>query len=164
MPKVWAAQPNVHLLMAGARTSYSPQLQGMINAFPPEQQARITVVNDFPEKQKPNLLAACNVIAHPSGNESFGIVFVEAWACGKPVIGARVGSIPSVIDEGKDGLLFKYLDPDSLAQAILELLDAPSQQIRMGEAGRQKVLRNYTWEIVADRLRAVYAELVSGHR
>jgi glycosyltransferase involved in cell wall biosynthesis len=134
----------------------------MINAFPPQQQARITVVNDFPEKQKPDLLAACDVIAHPSGNESFGIVFVEAWACGKPVIGARVGSIPSVIDEGQDGLLFNYLDPDSLAQALLDLLDNPSQQARMGEAGRQKVLGNYTWEIVADRLRAVYAELVSG--
>jgi glycosyltransferase involved in cell wall biosynthesis len=164
MPKVWAALPDVHLLMAGARTSYSPQLDLMIEAFPPEKQAQITVVNDFPEKQKPNLLAACDVIAHPSGNESFGIVFVEAWACGKPVIGARVGSIPSVIDEGQDGLLFKYLDPDSLAQAILRLLDDPSQRSRMGEAGRQKVLRDYTWEIVADRLRAVYAELVSGHQ
>jgi glycosyltransferase involved in cell wall biosynthesis len=164
MPKVWGAQPNAHLLMAGARTSYSPQLDRMINAFAPEQQARITVVSDFPEKQKPNLLAACDLIAHPSGNESFGIVFVEAWASGKPVIGARVGSIPSVIDEGQDGLLFKYLDPDSLAQAILELLDDPLRQARMGEAGRQKVLRNYTWEIVADRLRAVYAELVSGHQ
>jgi glycosyltransferase involved in cell wall biosynthesis len=164
MPKVWAAQPNVRLLMAGARTSYSPQLDRMINAFAPEQQAQITVVNDFPEKEKPNLLAACDVIAHPSGNESFGIVFVEAWACGKPVIGARIGSIPSVIDEGQDGLLFKYLDPDSLAQAILRLLDDPSQRSRMGEAGRQKVLRDYTWEIVADRLRAVYAELVSGHQ
>ncbi len=164
MPKVWAAKPNAHLLMAGARTSYSPQLDRMIHALPPKQQSQITVVNDFPERQKPDLLAACDLIAHPSGNESFGIVFVEAWACGKPVIGARVGSIPSVIDEGRDGLLFEYLNPDSLTQAILELLDDPAQRTRMGKSGRKKVLKNYTWEIVADRLRAVYCQLAPRKR
>ena len=164
MPKVWAARPNTHLLMAGARTSYSLQLDRMINAFPPDRHAQITVVNDFPEEQKPDLLAACDLIAHPSGNESFGIVFVEAWACRKPVIGARVGSIPSVIDEGRDGLLFEYLDPSSLAQAVVRLLDNPAQRSAMGQAGREKVLRNYTWEIVADRLRAVYAEVVSSQQ
>jgi len=164
MPKVWAVQPDVHLLMAGARTSYSPQIDQMINALPPERQAQVTVINDFSEDEKPNLLAACDVVAHPSGNESFGIAFIEAWACGKPVIGARVGAIPSVIDEGQDGLLFRYPDPDSMAQALLELLANPSRRTGMGEAGRRKVLENYTWEIVTGRLRAVYAEVIRRHR
>ena len=164
MPKVWAAHPDVHLMMAGARTSYSPQIDHMINALPPEQQAQVTVINDFSEDEKPNLLAACDVVAHPSGNESFGIAFIEAWACGKPVIGARVGAIPSVIDEGQDGLLFRYPDLDSMAQAILELLANPSRRTRMGEAGRRKVLENYTWEIVTSRLRAVYTEVIRRHR
>lgn len=163
MPKVWASQPDACLMMAGARTSYSPQIERMISTLPPERQAQVTIINDFPEEEKPHLLAACDVLAHPSGNESFGIVFVEAWASGKPVIGARVGSIPSVIDDGHDGLLFEYLDSESLAQAILELLNSPLRRARMGEAGRKKVLQNYTWEILASRLRAVYAELVSGH-
>jgi len=161
MPKVWVVYPNVHLLMAGARTSYSPQIDQMINALPPEQRAQVTVINDFPEDEKPNLLAACDLLAHPSGNESFGIALIEAWACGLPVIGARVGAIPSVVDEGLDGLLCSYLDPDSMAQAILELLANPSRRIRMGEAGRRKVLENYTWEIVTGRLRAVYTEVIS---
>jgi glycosyltransferase involved in cell wall biosynthesis len=161
MPQVWAAHPNAHLLMAGARTSYSPRIDQVINALAPEQQARVTVVSDFSEGQKPRLLAASDLIAHPSGNESFGIAFIEAWACGKPVIGARVGAIPSVIDEGQDGLLVRYLDPDSLAQAILELLADPSRRVRMGKAGRRKVLENYTWEIVTDRLRAVYSAVTA---
>ena len=163
MPSVWAVQPNVHLLMAGARTSYSSQIDEMINALPPEQRAQVTVVSDFPADEKPNLLAACDLVAHPSGNESFGIAFVEAWACGKPVVGARVGAIPSVIDEGQDGLLSTYLDPESMAQAILVLLANRSSRIRMGEAGRRKVLANYTWEIVTDRLRDVYTEVISHH-
>jgi glycosyltransferase involved in cell wall biosynthesis len=164
MPQVWAVHPNVRLLMAGARTSYSPQIDRVINALPPEQQAQVTVISDFSEDQKPRLLAACDLIAHPSGNESFGIAFIEAWACGKPVIGVRVGAIPSVIDEGRDGLLVRYLDPDSLAQAILELLADPSRRVRMGQAGRRKVLENYTWEIVTDRLREVYVEVNSRYQ
>jgi len=161
MPKIWAVHPNTHLMMAGARTSYSPQIDQMINALPAEQQAQVTVVNDFSEDEKLNLLAACDLIAHPSGNESFGIVFIEAWACGKPVIGARVGAISSVIDEGKDGLLVRYLDPSHMSQAILQLLADPSRRDRMGKAGRRKVLENYTWEIATDRLRAVYSEVIS---
>lgn len=161
MPDVWTVHPNTRLLMAGARTCYSPQIDQMISAFPPEQRSQVTVINDFSEEKKPELLAACDLIAHPSGNESFCLALIEAWACGKPVIGARVGAISSVIDEGQDGLLARYLDPDSMARAILELLADPSRRIRMGEAGRRKVLGNYTWEIVTDRLRAVYIQASS---
>jgi glycosyltransferase involved in cell wall biosynthesis len=161
MPQVWAVHPNAHLLMAGARTSYSPTLDRMISALSPEQQAQITVVNDFPEEEKPNLLAACDLIAHPSGYESFGLVLIEAWACGRPVIGTRVGAIASVIDEEENGLLVEYLDPDSMAQAILKLMGDPALRVKLGEAGRSKLLENYTWQIVTDRLRAVYTEVVS---
>lgn len=159
MPKVWAVHPNARLLMAGARTSYSPTLDRMINALPSEQQAQITVVNDFPEEEKPNLLAACDLVAHPSGYESFGLVLIEAWACGRPVIGTRVGAIASVIDEGENGLLVEYLDPDGMAKAILKLMGDPALRARLGEAGRKKLLENYTWEIVTDRLRVVYSGL-----
>lgn len=161
MPPVWAQHPRAHLLLAGARTSYSPQLDRMIDALPPRQRAQVTIVSDFSEDEKPNLLAACDLIAHPSAGESFGISFVEAWACGKPVIGARAGAIPAVIDEGQDGLLFEHPDPRSMAQAILELLANLSRRAAMGRAGQSKVLEHYTWEIVTDRLRALYARLIS---
>jgi glycosyltransferase involved in cell wall biosynthesis len=136
----------------------------MIDALPPEQRSRVTVINDFAEEDKPQILAATDVFAHPSGNESFGIAFVEAWACGKPVIGARVGSIPSVVDEHENGLLFDYLDPRDLARAILALLDDPERQRTLGRAGREKVLNNYTWDIITDRLRDVYAGLLSNYQ
>jgi glycosyltransferase involved in cell wall biosynthesis len=160
MPYIWAQQPNVRLLMAGARTSYSAQLDKMIAALPPAQQGQITLMNDFPESEKPNLLAAADVLVHPSGNESFGIVFVEAWAAGKPVIGADVGAPASLIVEGEDGLLFRYGDAASLAQKAGQLLLQPAQRVAMGAAGWEKVLANYTWEIVADQVRQVYADLL----
>jgi glycosyltransferase involved in cell wall biosynthesis len=161
MPHIWAQQPNARLLLAGARTNYSDQLDGLITALPPAQQAKIHINNDFPESEKPDLLAAADLLVHPSGNESFGIVFVEAWAAGKPVIGADVGALASLIADGQDGLLFRYGDAVSLAEQVLTLLAQPGMGAALGAAGRQKVLTNYTWEIVADRVRQLYADLVT---
>ncbi|HID53739.1 MAG TPA: glycosyltransferase family 1 protein [Anaerolineae bacterium] len=160
MPRVWAVFPQARLLMAGARTAYSAQLDGMIARLPPEQRARITQIHDFPEEEKPSLLAAADIFVHPSGNESFGIVFVEAWAVGKPVIGANVGAVASLIAAGRDGLLFEHGSADSLAEAALTLLADAGKRAVLGAAGRQKVLANYTWEIVSDRLRDVYRQAV----
>lgn len=161
MRRVWAVYPDVRLLIAGGQTSYSRAIQRHIGSLAPEQQARVTRVNDFAEEDKPALLAACDLFVLPSGYESFGIAFVEAWACNKPVIGARIGAIPSVIDEGRDGLLAAYQDPDDLARAVLELLSDPQRRAQMGQAGRQKVLENYTWDTVTDRVRAVYVRAVA---
>lgn len=71
--------------------------------------------------------------------ESFGMVLAEAMACGVPVIGSRIGGIPTVIDEGKTGLLVTPNDPDSLASAITSLLADESLQKSFGEAGRRRV-------------------------
>lgn len=160
MPHIWAQQPDAHLLLAGARTNYSAKLDELIAALPPAQQAQIHIINDFPEQEKPDLLAAADLLVHPSGNESFGIVFAEAWAAGKPVIGADVGALASLIDAGQDGLLFRYGDPQSMAAQVLTLLANLAQRAALGAAGRQKVLANFTWEIVADRVRQLYTDLV----
>ena len=164
MPHIWAQQPDAQLLLAGARTNYSDQLDRLIAALPPGQQAKIHLINDFPESEKPDLLAAADMLVHPSGNESFGIVFAEAWAAGKPVIGADVGALASLIDAGQDGLLFRYGDPASMAAQVLTLLANPAQRAHLGAAGRQKVLANYTWEIVADRVRQLYADTIARSR
>ncbi|MCP4415057.1 MAG: glycosyltransferase family 4 protein [Chloroflexi bacterium] len=159
MPQIWAKRPNVRLLMAGSRTNYSTELDKLIAALSPAKQAKITILNDFPESEKPDLLAAADLLLHPSGNESFGIVFAEAWAAGKPVIGADVGALASLIAEGEDGLLFRYGDATSMAQKVCHMLTHPQQAEAMGAAGRKKVLANYTWEIVADRVRQIYVNL-----
>jgi glycosyltransferase involved in cell wall biosynthesis len=163
MPRVWDVCPDARVLIAGAKGPYSSQLEHLVETLPPERQTQVTVISDFSEAEKPVLLQACDLFVLLSGQESFGIAFVEAWACGKPVIGAHVGAVPSVIDEGRDGLLVTYQDPDALAQAILELLADPQRRRRMGQAGQKKVLEDYTWEIVTDRVRAVYLEAIARH-
>ena len=92
----------------------------------------------------------------PSRTDSFGIVYLEAWLCGVPVIGARAGGVPAVIEEERDGLLVNFGDVSDLAVKIKLLLDDRATATRLAEAGRQKVLARYTWEKVFGNIRAVY--------
>jgi glycosyltransferase involved in cell wall biosynthesis len=163
MRRVWQVLPDARLLIAGTRTPYSAHIDGLLDKLPPEQKKATTVVDDFCEADKPALISACDLLVLPSSHESFGLVFLEAWACGKPVIGARVGAIPSVIDEGVNGLLARYGDENDWARAITELASDSTQQARMGEAGRKKVLAHHTWKTVTARFRSVYERVVITH-
>jgi glycosyltransferase involved in cell wall biosynthesis len=163
MPHVWAVYPETKLVIAGAKGSFFAQVSTLIQDLSPKQQSQITLMTDFSEAQKPALLAASDIFVLPSEAESFGIAFVEAWACRRPVIGARMGAVASLIDEEKDGLLFTCGDVGDLARAISTLLAAPQQRTQMGEAGFQKVLANYTWDIVVERTRSVYQSVIVHH-
>jgi glycosyltransferase involved in cell wall biosynthesis len=156
MQQIWVECPQACLLIAGARTTYSVTLEGLIAQLSPDLRSRVAILSNFAEEDKPAIFAACDLLAFPSGQESFGIVFLEAWAAGKPVIGARVGAIPTVIDEGKDGLLIQHRDVHDLVEAIRTLLSQPDLRRQLGEAGRLKVLDRYTWDMVADGFRHVY--------
>jgi glycosyltransferase involved in cell wall biosynthesis len=156
MNLVWAVYPTAHLLLAGSRTPYSSKIEAMINQLPDERRSRIKLIYNFKESEKPQLFASTDVFAYPSGFESFGIAFIEAWAAGKPVVGCRRGAIPCVVNAGKDGLLVSFGDEDLLAEAIIHLLQNPGWAHAMGETGRLKVIQKYRWEVVADRFRGVY--------
>ncbi len=159
MRLVWVEVPMARLLLAGGRTSYSPTLDALIAALPAPQRARVTVVGDFSEAEKPALLAAGDLFVLPSAEESFGIALVEAWACGLPVVGAGVDAVGSLIEDGVDGLHFDYPDVASLAAAIRTLLSQPDLRSRLGQAGHAKVHAHYTWERVTAEVRAVLAEV-----
>jgi glycosyltransferase involved in cell wall biosynthesis len=159
MRLVWAELPQVRLLLAGGRTSYSPTLDALIAALPPAQRARVTVISDFQEADKPAILAAGDLLVLPSAEESFGIALVEAWASGLPVVGAGVNAVGSLIDDGVDGLHFRYPEAASLAAAIRTLLTQPELRRRLGIAGRAKVHAHYTWDGITAQVRDLLAEV-----
>jgi glycosyltransferase involved in cell wall biosynthesis len=161
MPKVWAHFPKAKLLLAGASTHYLNRIEQMIAQLTLEYQQNVVIKADFPEDCKAEIFAACDMLVLPSTEESFGIVFLEAWACGKPVIGLRAGAIPTIIANGADGVLAKPGDTDDLARVICELLANPQRQAKMGQAGYQKVKNNYTWDIVTAKFRQVYEQVRS---
>lgn len=156
MPHVWKNVPEAHLVIAGARSMFVPHLEAMIADLRVSQRRRVTVRYDFASGEKPDLFAALDVFAYPSGFESFGIAFVEAWAAGKPVVGCRRGAIPSLVSDGIDGLLVKWEDPGSLAEALVALLKDPARASAMGTAGKDKAHQKYTWRRIGERFRNVY--------
>jgi glycosyltransferase involved in cell wall biosynthesis len=88
----------------------------------------------------------CNVFALPSRGEGFGLVILEAMACAKPVIGGAHGGIPDIVEDGVTGLLVPHGDSERLAQALESILDHPNQASEMGARGRERVLKEYTFD------------------
>ena len=108
------------------------------------------------EEEKREVFAACDLFVMPSRHDSFGIVYLEAWQCGRPVIGARVGAIPEVIEDGEDGLLVEFGNVRQLAVAIDDLLSHPDRCREMGERGRKKVLERFDWQKNVEKMEKVY--------
>jgi phosphatidyl-myo-inositol dimannoside synthase len=129
---------------------------------------RVIFAGSIPEKQLPEVYGLADVFVLPSRMrlesydvEGFGMVFLEANACGKPVIGGRCGGIPDAIVEGTTGFLVDPLDPGEIADNIVRLLDNPELGRRMGLEGRQRVVREFTWDHFAGRLRAILNSMIS---
>ena len=106
--------------------------------------------------------SACNVFVTTPWYEPFGITPVEAMACGRPVVGSDTGGIRSTIVHGKTGFLVPPKDPGRLAERLFELASDPALCARMGEAGRLRARRLYTWKRVGQDLQAVFGRMAAG--
>ncbi len=163
LPAIWRELPQARLLLAGAGTHETATLQTLIRSLAcPE---RVTIIPDFEEQDKPAIFSAADIIVHLSERESFGIVIVEGWAAGKPVIGARAGASASVITDGEDGVLVQYGDAADLARAVIALGNSAMTRQTLGRAGQDKARRLYDWQVVVSRYRSLFSALVaSGDR
>jgi len=161
MERVWLRHPSARLLIAGARTVFSPQVEALVARLPADRRDKVLVRFDFSEADKPRLMALVDLLAYPSKYESYGIAFLEAWAAGKPVIGCRCGAVAEVVQENADGLLVPYADPRALADAIVALLDEPARARALGAAGRRRVRAEHSWRRIAGRFRDAYARTIA---
>jgi phosphatidyl-myo-inositol dimannoside synthase len=131
---------------------------------------RVHFLGSVPDAQKTAWLWLCDVFAMPSRDipseppEGFGIVYLEANLCGKPVIGARSGGVEDAVEEGVNGLLVEPDRPDQLAEAARRLLEDPDEARRLGEQGRKRVLERFTWQAVAPQFAEAVESLARGAR
>jgi glycosyltransferase involved in cell wall biosynthesis len=146
---------DLQLLAIGPETDYSqslwPRYQGLDG---------LKVMGAVPDQAKLAALRACDCLVLPSVGEAFGIVFLEAWMMGKPVVGARTLAVSSVIDHGRDGLLATPGDGADLAACIARLYSDPGLARCMGIKGREKVLRRYTVARMAERVEGIYLRVL----
>jgi glycosyltransferase involved in cell wall biosynthesis len=119
---------------------------------------KVIYLGKIEEKDLVDAYDACDVFAMMSESESFGMVFCEAWSRKKPVIGNRnCGAVAALIDDNWDGFLCS--DKTELIIAITKLLNDKDTAVLFGERGYQKVIKNYTWKIIADRILNCYNAL-----
>ncbi|MGH2596860.1 MAG: D-inositol-3-phosphate glycosyltransferase [Actinomycetota bacterium] len=135
-----------HLMELAAALGVSERVM----LFPPLPQARLA-----------DVYAAADVVLVPSRSESFGLVALEAQACGTPVVAAAVGGLRFVVQDGQTGFLVEGHDPADHADRMLQILRDPAFAAEMGTTAAREALR-FTWEATASELAGIYRELVAG--
>ena len=113
------------------------------------------------------MLTHATVFVCPSIYEPLGIVNLEAMACAAAVVASDVGGIPEVVADGSTGLLVHYdeRDPEvfeqALADAVNDLVGDPARAAAMGEAGRQRAIDEFGWDVAARRTVAIYRSVLA---
>jgi glycosyltransferase involved in cell wall biosynthesis len=153
------SQQDVYLLAVGAESDFSQALWSRYAGL-----EGLVVRGEVPDEERLAALAACDVLSLPSTGEAFGIVYLEAWAYHKPVIGARISSVSSLVTDGEDGLLVEPNQVTPLVQALADLVQHPEKARAMGERGRMKLERRYTIGRIADTVEGAYARVLRKHR
>jgi len=106
---------------------------------------------------------AADLLLLPSVHEPFGIVVLEAWAAGLPVVASRVGGVPYFLDDGVTGRLFESGDSAQASACVADLLQDPDRRRALGAAGRELALGEYSWDRVTQRLLELYQDVIREH-
>jgi len=155
LPRLLTQRPEVQLVLAGAGDdrAWLEELadQNGVNRH-------VHFLTELSYSELAASYSACEIFALPSSGEGFGMVYLEAMACGKPVIGGLHGGAPEVIQDGVTGYLVPHGDPIQLATSIETLLADPVHAKEMGARGRQRVEYEFRFNVFAKSLKKILRE------
>jgi D-inositol-3-phosphate glycosyltransferase len=123
---------------------------------------RVRFVPPQPHEVISTYYRAADVCLVPSRSESFGLVALEAGACGTPVVASNVGGLTTLVDHGRTGFLVERREPSDFADYVRRILADPGAAATMSARAAAQALE-YSWKDAADRLAALHEELASGH-
>ncbi len=156
-----AARPEAFLVLIGPETqpAYAAKLREFIAAHGLGGFVKLLpgLPNDHPELVQ--AFHACDVFVLPSMHEPFGIVVLEAWSSGRPVLASRVGGLKTLVKDGETGV---FLDPNAgdaaadLAAKLTRLAGEPELRRCLGEAGRREAREHYDWTQIGQQLESLY--------
>lgn len=164
--RAWVQERGLHYAIVGRRAEddrYYQELRRQIADAGAE--GHVHFLGNVDESRKVALLRGCAAfmltptVSDEGGFEAFGLVYLEAGAAGRPVLGVRGSGAEDAITDGENGYLREQGDVEGLAAALLRLLREPGLAARMGAAGRLRAERQ-TWARAAARVAAIYGELL----
>jgi glycogen synthase len=165
------------VLCAGAPDTpeIAAETEALIDELKATREGVILISEMLPREKIKVLYSQARVFACPSLYEPFGIINLEAMSCETPVVGSKVGGIPEIIVEGETGFLiplesksrtdFNPIDPEGFQKAFADkiniLLEDEALATKMGKAGRERVLKIFSWESIAKTTFEYYQEVIS---
>lgn len=153
---VWRDYPTTHFVFIGPRWD-----SDCAELFATYADPRIIEIGLVDEAEKHNALAASDVVCVPSTVDVFPLVYVEAWACGKPVIASRFPGSEEIVLNGYNGLIASP-ESSSVARAVRSVLANDSAKRAMGRNGLRSVQQRFNWRVVADSVEPAY-RLLAAH-
>jgi glycosyltransferase involved in cell wall biosynthesis len=154
-----AGDERLHLLMVGGG-EWVERLRNHARAAGIAE--RTTFIGPLGHATLPAALRASDFLLNTSDLESFGMVLVEALACGRPVVSTATVGARSIVEDGRTGILAPIGDVEALADGLRAMASLPpSDRARMGTLGRRVVEQRYDWERIVDRLDEIYADILA---
>ena len=162
LPALVRRHPRLLLVLAGASTdeAYAAELEREIARLGLGWHVLLTGGLPPGDPRLIGLLQEAQAVVLPSVSETFGLVILEAWAAGTPVIASATSGAKSLIEDGKTGLLFNLAQPEEFHAGVDHLWFDPALAERLAEAGRQRVLADFDTRVLAARMRSLYENLI----
>lgn len=120
---------------------------------------QIILVGSLPQEKVYEYLMISDIFVRPSRSEGLGSAFIEAMACGLPVIGTKVGGIPDFLEDRKTGLFAEIDNPEDLAAKIKELLENQSLREEIVKNSLKLVEQNYSWDTIALKIKNIFGKV-----
>ena len=153
-----AAKTNAVLLLGG-KGPEAPDLRRLAGSL--NLSSRVIFTGYISETDLPLYYRAADAFVFHSTYETFGVVLIQAMACGTPVVAADTTAVPELIRHRRTGLCVEPLNPQALADAVLEILDKPEDARKMDQAALALVHDGYDWDGVAGRTLEILGRTVS---
>jgi len=149
--------PNTRLIIVGPG-DLDRDSQSIVSARNPGD---VEIVGGVTYLDLPRYYASADIFCSPAtGQESFGIVLLEAMACGKPIVASAIEGYMGIVKEGEQGMLFPRKDPQALADTLATLINNPEYARQLGDTGRRMV-EQYRWQAVARQVENYYLDCIS---
>jgi starch synthase len=154
--------PRAILVFVGASTNreYTAAIESRIDRDGLRGLVLMAGCLPFGDPRLIGLLQQARAVVLPSKSETFGMVIVEAWAAGTPVISSRTSGAVALVEDGVNGILFDLEHPETFHAAVDQVLSQPEKAAQWGLAGRAKVIAEFDTSVRADRFKRLYEELI----